>query len=168
MNAIGSADEPTSILLGWKIGPSWLNIFGLIIVILIMLPNIIYAIKFHGIDNKCKSNIMNIVEQIGRYSSMFFIIFNIGLVEYGFSSVEAFVIYFVGNTMLLIVYWIIWILYFINKTLWKSMALAIIPTAIFLLSGIASRHYLLVISAIIFGIGHVYVTYQNAKYDELN
>ncbi len=165
MNLIGGADGPTYILVEDKVGPSWLNIFGLIIVILILLPNIIYAVKFHGIENKCKNYIMNIVEQIGRYSSMFLMIFNIGLVEYGFSSGEAFVIYFVGNSMLLIAYWIIWILFFKNKVLWKSIALAILPTAIFLICGITLRHYLLVISAILFGIGHVYVTYQNAKCD---
>ncbi|MFA9464169.1 MAG: hypothetical protein ACERKN_07720 [Velocimicrobium sp.] len=163
VSVIGGSDGPTSIFVAEKIGPSWLNIFGLVIVILMLLPNIIYAVKMHGIENKCKNKVMNIIEQIGRFSSMFFIIFNIGLAEFGFLSVEAFVIYFIGNTIFLIVYWIIWILYFKKKVLWKSMALAIIPIAIFLLNGITLRHYLLVISAIIFGIGHVYVTYQNAK-----
>ncbi len=163
VSVIGGSDGPTSIFVAGKIGPSWLNIFGLVIVILMLLPNIIYAVKIHGIENKCKNKVMNIIEQIGRFSSMFLIIFNIGLAESGFSSVEAFVIYFVGNTIFLIIYWIIWILYFKKMILWKSMTLAIIPTAIFLLSGITLRHYLLVISAIVFGIGHVYVTYQNAK-----
>lgn len=163
ISVIGGADGPTSIFIAGKNGPSWINIFGLVIVILMLLPNIIYAAKFHGLVNKCKNKTMNIIEQIGRYSSMFLIIFNIGVAEYGFSSSEAFIIFFVGNTILMIVYWIIWGLYFKQKILWKSMALAIIPTAIFLFSGITLRHYLLVISAIVFGIGHIYVTYQNAK-----
>ena len=162
-NLIGGADGPTSIFIAGKIGPSWINIFGLVIVILMLLPNIIYAVKFHGLANKCKNKTMNIIEQIGRYSSMFLIIFNIGVVEFGFSSTEAFIIYFIGNTILIIVYWIIWSMYFKKRILWKSMVLAIIPTAIFLLSGVTLRHYFLVISAIFFGIGHIYVTYQNAK-----
>lgn len=162
-NVIGKADGPTSILLADKIGPSWINIFGLIIVILMLLPNIIYAVKYRGIDNKCKSVIMNVIEQIGRYASMFLMIFNIGLAEFGFSSTMAFFIYFLGNIILLTGYWIAWILYFNKKNVWKSMALAIIPTLIFLLSGITLRHYLLVLSALVFGIGHLYVSYQNAK-----
>lgn len=165
MNAsvIGGADKPTSIFLSDQIGPSWINIFGLIITILMLLPNIIYAVKFRGVENRCKNKGMNVLEQIGRYASMFLMIFNIGVVELGFSLPETFVIYFVGNIIFLIAYWSIWFLYFKNKILWKSMALAIIPTAIFLLSGITLRHYLLMLSAIVFGIGHVYVTYQNVK-----
>lgn len=163
VSVIGGADGPTSILLERKIGLGWISIFGLLIVIVMLLPNIIYAVKFRGMENKCKNKAMNIIEQIGRYASMFLIIFNIGLDKHGFSSPEAFIFYFVGNIILLIAYWIIWILYFKKMILWKSIALAIIPTAIFLLSGITLSHYLLVISAIFFGIGHVYVTYQNTK-----
>ena len=40
---IGGADGPTSIFLAEKTG--WLNIFGLILVVLLLIPNIIYAIK---------------------------------------------------------------------------------------------------------------------------
>lgn len=162
-NVIGGADGPTSIFIIGNISSSWINIFGLVIMILMLIPNIIYAMKFQGLENKCKNKPMNILEQIGRYLSMLLITFNIGLAEFGFSSVEAFIIYFIGNTILMIIYWIIWSLYFKKMNLWKSIVLAIIPTAIFLLSGITLRHYLLVLSAIIFGIGHIYVTYQNAK-----
>ncbi|HKM03852.1 MAG TPA: hypothetical protein VJZ04_04550 [Lachnospiraceae bacterium] len=162
-NVIGVVKNPTSIFIAEKIVPNWINIFGLIIVILIMLPNIMYAVKFHDLENKCKNKTMNLIEQIGRYSSMFLIIFHIGIAEFGFASAEAFVIYLIGNIIFIIVYWIIWGLYFKKIVLWKSMILAIIPTAIFLLSGITSRNYLLVISAILFGTGHLYVTYQNAK-----
>lgn len=162
-SVIGGADGPTSILLERIVGLRWINIFGLFIVIVMLLPNAIYAVKFRGMKNKCKNKAMIIIEHIGRYASMFLIIFIIGLNKFEFPSPEAFIIYFVGNIILLIAYLIIWILYFKKMTLWKSIALAIIPTAIFLLSGITLRHDLLVISAIFFGIGHVYVTYQNTK-----
>lgn len=163
ISIIGGADGPTSILVADNISKSWINIFGLFIVVLMLLPNIIYAIKVHNIENKCKNKIMNSLEQIGRYSSMFLMAFNIGIAEFGFSAATAFVIYYIGNIILLITYWLLWILFFKKRTLWISMSLAIIPTAIFLLSGITLRHYLLLLSAVIFGIGHVYVTYQNAK-----
>ncbi|MBQ1695375.1 MAG: hypothetical protein II076_05490, partial [Bacteroidales bacterium] len=51
---------------------NWINIFGLITVILMLIPNIIYAIKFRGKETKCNCcRSMYILEQIGRYGSMF-------------------------------------------------------------------------------------------------
>ena len=155
------ADGPTSVFLAGKIGISWLNIFGLIIVVLLLVPNIIYALKKRDRENKCTNKLMIILEQIGRYGSMLLMVFNIGLAEFGFPSVGAFIVYLFGNILLLVIYWLIWVLYFREKTYWKQMALALIPTFIFLLSGITMLHLLLVISAIIFGTGHIYVTRKN-------
>lgn len=160
---IGGADGPTSIFLVGELNAGWLNVFGLIIVVIMLIPNIIYAIKFRGAENCCSNKLMNNIEQIGRYASMFFMIFNIGILEFGFASVQMFIAYMLGNIILMAAYWIVWILYFIRQRYWKSMTLAVIPTLIFLLCGIALRDWMLVISGGIFGIGHVYVTYQNGK-----
>ena len=139
----------------------WINVFGLIFVVLLLIPNIIYAIKVKDQQNKCTNKAMNIVEQIGRYGSMLLMVFNIGLAEFGFASVFEFLIYLFGNTILIITYWIIWGLYFKNQTYAKQMSLAVIPTCLFLLSGITLQHYLLILFAVIFGIAHVYVTNYN-------
>ena len=158
---IGGADGPTTIFLAGELGMGWINVFGLIFVVILLIPNIIYAIKVKDQKNRCTNKIMNIVEQIGRYGSMFFMVFNIGLAEFGFASVFEFLIYLFGNTVLIITYWIIWVLYFKNQTYAKQMSLAVIPTCLFLLSGITLQHYLLILFAVIFGIGHVYVTNKN-------
>ena len=63
----------------------------------------------------------------------------------------------------MLTYWVMWIIFFVNPSMWNRMALAIIPTLLFLLSGCTLGHILLIITAIIFGIGHIYVTYTNAK-----
>lgn len=161
MAIIGGADGPTSIFLAGELNMGWLNVFGLIMVILLMIPNIVYAVKYRNQSNKCTNKLMNILEQIGRYGCMFLMIFNIGISEFGFSSVEMFLVYFTGNIVLMIAYWISWILFFIKPDVKKQMALAIIPTLLFLLNGVTMRHYLLVITGVIFGIGHLYVTYEN-------
>ncbi len=160
---IGGADGPSAIFLAGETGPGWLNIFGLVFVILLLLPNLVYAFKFRGRENKCNNRGMNILEQIGRYASMFLMVFHIGIAEFGFSSVGAFLLYGFGNVLLMLAYWIVWILYFWRQSFRKTMALAVIPVCIFLLSGITLRHILLVISGVLFGVGHIYVTYQNAK-----
>lgn len=160
---IGGADGPTSVFIAGRLGVDWINIMGIAIVVLILLPNIVYAVKFRGVTNKCTNKIMNLLEQIGRYGAMIFMVFNIGLVEFGFPSVGAFLIYLIGNVALLLAYWIIWLLYFANQKPWKSMALAIIPTMIFFISGVTLLHIPLIICAVIFGVGHIYVTYKNTK-----
>lgn len=161
--SIGGADGPTSIFLAGKLNIGWLNTYGLIIVVLMLIPNIIYAVKFRGKENQCKNWVMNILEQIGRYSAMFLMIFHIGIAEYGLSSISSFFIYIYGNSVLMLAYWISWLLFFAKRTYAKQIALAIIPPIIFLLNGILLRHVLLIIAAVIFGVGHIYVTNKNAR-----
>ncbi len=79
ISVIGGADGPISVFLAGKIGINWLNVFGLVIVVLLLIPNIIYAIKFKNQQNKCTNKAMNIIEQIGRYGCMFLMVFNIGI-----------------------------------------------------------------------------------------
>ena len=140
---------------------NWLNLFGLCFVVLLLVPNVIYAMKCKDLQNRCTNRFMNILEQIGRYGCMFLMVFNIGIAEFGFCSKTAFSVYLIGNSLLMLSYWIIWLFYFKRVTVWKQLSLAIIPTCLFLLSGITIRHYLLVIFAVIFGAGHIYVTWKN-------
>ena len=53
----------------------WLNLFGLIFVAVILIPNIIFAAKCKdGFENKYKNKFIEIIEQTGRFG---FMIFNI-------------------------------------------------------------------------------------------
>lgn len=142
---------------------NWLNVSGLIFMVLLLIPNIIYAVKFQENSTPCPNRAMNILEQIGRYASMLLMVFHIGIAEFGFSSVNAFLCYLLGNLILLLLYWVIWMMYFIEQSRGKSLALAVIPTLMFLLSGVTLRHILLIISSVVFGIGHIYITYQNSR-----
>lgn len=160
-SVIGGADGPTSIFLAGRTEPDLINIFGLILVVLLLIPNIIYAIKFRDRENKCGNKFMNVLEQIGRYASMIFMIFNIGIMELGFTSIGAFLLYGLGNIFLMLLYWCVWMLFFHKQDSWNMIALAIIPTCLFVLSGVTLGHIPLMVSGVIFGIGHIYVTYQN-------
>lgn len=140
-----------------------INLFGLIIVAIMLIPNIIYGIKFKNVENKCTNKSMNIVEQIGRYASMALMMLPLFIWEFGFFSVFAMLVYLLGNGILLLAYLIVWIFYFRKQSMGKAMALAMIPTAIFLLSGVTLFHWTLVVTAVLFGVGHIYVTYQNHK-----
>ena len=161
MSIIGGSDGPTAVFIAGKLGIGWLNIFGLILVILLLIPNIVYAIKVKDQKNLCTNKFMNILEQIGRYACMFLMVFNIGIAEFGFGSVVAFLIYGIGNVLLMLSYWIVWTMYFHKPSFGKQITLAILPTCLFLLNGVTMRHYLLILFGLVFGVGHVYVTYKN-------
>lgn len=133
---------------------------------------------------------MNILEQIGRYGSMLFMVVCLRDGGYGFSSVTLFLVYVFGNSLLLAAYWAVWGIYFYatrtEVTGWVEgsasafiagrhkgknagvlkMSLAVLPSCLFLLSGITLGYVPLVISAILFVIGHIYVTYRNVA-DEI-
>lgn len=141
----------------------WINFFGAVIVAIMMVPNVVYALKNKGLENLCTNRFMNITEQVGRYACIILMWFPLLVWEFGFSSVTAFLVYIVGNGLLLIVYIIIWGMYFKGRTRLKTLLLAAIPACIFLLSGLLLHHWLLVMAAVMFAISHVYVTLKNYR-----
>ena len=143
------------------------NPFGLIFIILIMIPNIIFALKYtEGFENPWKSKIAKILEffeQIGRYGCFAFMIFNIPGTYFGFCSDSAFAIYLIVNFILIFAYCLIWIICFRKNTLFRAISLSVIPSIIFLFSGFLSRNLLLIASALIFAPSHIALSVGNAK-----
>ena len=140
---------------------SWINICGLITVIVMLIPNVIYAIKNKQAENKCKNHIVNILEQIGRYGCMFLMTFNIGFIEFGFHSKNGFVIWLITIPSLLLIYWILFVVYYKSSKLTLAILLAVIPSIIFILNGILLYHWVLLIFGIVFSTAHIYITYKN-------
>lgn len=142
----------------------WINFVGAAIVLLMMVPNIIYAKKNKDEKNHCINHFMNIIEQIGRYGCIVLMWMPLLIWKFGFKSVFEMVLYVIGNLILLFAYYIVFAIYMRKKRAGLAMALAIIPSFIFIISGVLLRHWLLVVFAVLFFIGHIYVTWQNAKY----
>ena len=139
----------------------WIKIFGIAIVVLIMIPNIIYAI-ISGNEERAEEKVpiyLSICEQIGRYGCIVLIWMPLFVWKFGFRREEDFAVYLCLNILLILLYYIIWFLYFKKRTLIKGLALAIIPTMIFLISGILLHHWSLVAAAFLFGVGHISITY---------
>lgn len=141
----------------------WINAFGAAFVILMLIPNIVYAIKNKDEEDLCSNRFMNIIEQIGRFACIVLMWLPLLVWKFGFSSVPEMLLYLAGNGILIIVYWIAFAVYLKRKTKGLALALAIIPACIFLLSGILLRHWLLAGFAVIFAVGHIFVTYKNAE-----
>ena len=143
---------------------NWLNIFGLIVVAVIMIPNILFAMKCKdGFVNKWNNKFVETVEQIGRFGCFGFMIINIPGTWFGWWSDEAFAVYLVVDALLVTLYCVIWAICFRKSSVFRALALSIIPSVLFLFSGIMSRSILLTIAALLFAPSHIMLSYQNAK-----
>ena len=142
----------------------WLNVFGLVMVAVIMIPNILFAMKCKdGFVNKWNNKSVETVEQIGRFGCFGFMIINIPGTWFGWWSDEAFAVYLVVDAVLVTLYCVLWAVCFRKSSVFRALALSIIPSVLFLFSGIMSRSILLTIAAVLFAPSHILISYQNAK-----
>ena len=141
----------------------WFNIFGMAFITAIMIPNIIFALKHkEAFENRYHNKTIEIIEQIGRFGCFGFMIFNIPTTWFGWWSDEAFAIYLMVDAVLIVLYCTIWVIYWRKNNVFKAMAFSIIPSAIFLFSGIMCRSILLIISSLLFAPAHIFISYKNA------
>ena len=142
----------------------WINPFGLVFMAIILVPNIVFAIRCKdGFANKWENKPIDRSEQIGRFGCFGFMIVNIPGTCFGWWSDEAFALYLIADTLLVLLYCLIWILCFKKNSLFRALALSIIPSILFLFSGIMSRSVLLILSAALFAPSHIAISYKNAK-----
>lgn len=142
----------------------YINVFGLFFIVAIMIPNIIFAIQCKdGFENKWNNKLVETLEQIGRFGCFGFMIINIPGTWFGYCSDEAFAIYLIADALLAMLYCTIWVICFKKNSIFRALTLSVIPSILFLFSGIMSRSVLLIISAIIFAPSHIAISYKNAK-----
>ena len=143
------------------------NPWGFLFISIIMIPNIIFAIKnkeaFENSIQKKWFKILEIFEQIGRYGCFFCMMFNISGTYFGFSSNFSFRIYLIINGILIFSYCLIWVTHFRKNNLFRGISLSVIPSIIFLFSGIISKSILLIIFSIIFAPCHIAISILNTK-----
>lgn len=142
----------------------WFNVYGMIFIMVLMIPNIIFAIKCKdGFLNKWNNKVVELIEQIGRYSCFAFMIINVPGTCFGFSSDEAFAVYLIVNIVIILIYCAIWIVCFRKNNVFRALSLSIIPSVVFLFSGIMSRSVLLIIASLLFAPSHILISYKNAE-----
>lgn len=144
----------------------WFNYIGLIMFVLIMVPNIVYAYKCKAPDNEGIPNPIIIIENVGRYGSLLFLIFNIPYTYFSFFFPEGLTVYIVVNSILVVAYIALYILLWKKQGLTKALLLSIIPSVIFLFSGIMVRSILLIVFSLLFTFGHIYISVRNAAKKE--
>ncbi|MGN0452175.1 MAG: hypothetical protein ACI4GZ_00050 [Ruminococcus sp.] len=142
----------------------WFNVFGLICSAVIMIPNAIFALNCKdGFKNKWSNKFVEIIELIGRCGCFGFMIFNIPNTCFGWWFDNALSVYLIVDTVLVFLYCVIWIFYFNKSNVFTALALSVIPSVLFLFSGIMNRSVLLIISSLLFAPSHILISYKNAK-----
>lgn len=140
----------------------WFNLYGQIFIILILIPNVIYAFKTKQSSNNTIRKSLLILEQIGRYGCMIFMTFNVPYVCFGYILGNIMLIYLIVNGLLITAYYLAWVIQRKEKSKIKALLLSIIPSVIFLFSGVINISIPLILCSIIFALSHVYISYKNA------
>ena len=144
----------------------WINVYGLAIMVGIMVPNVVYAMRGGtGRADVWKNRVVEAVEQVGRYGCFGLMVVVIPGCGFGFSSDAAFAAYLVVNGVLLVAYWAVWALWaarWNHAGRFGAVALSVIPSLMFLASGVLSGYVPLVIAALVFAPSHITISWKNA------
>lgn len=143
---------------------NWFNIYGLIFIVIIMIPNIVFALKCKdGFVNTYNNKFVEFSEQIGRFGSFIFMIFNIPKTYFGFYFNNGLILYLIVDSILVALYCLIWAICFKKPSVFRALSLSIMPSFLFIYSGVMIRSILLIIFSLIFAPCHILISYKNAK-----
>lgn len=139
-----------------------INLYGLSFMAIIMIPNIVYAIKCRdGFGNRWQNKTVETLEQIGRFGCFGFMVINIPGTWFGWWSDEAFAVYLIVDSVLVFSYCSLLIVLWKKNNLLRALALSIIPSVVFLFSALMSRSILLTVSALLFAPMHILISIKN-------
>lgn len=142
---------------------TWFNYYGLIFIVFIMIPNVMFAVKNKdGFSNTYQNKTAEFFEQIGRYACMAFMVFNIPYTWIGFYFSCAEAVYIIVNSVLVFAYCVIWLVLWKKSGIVKAWLLSVIPSCVFLFSGIMTASILLIVFAVIFAVTHILISVKNA------
>lgn len=140
-------------------------VYGLVIVLIMLVPNVVSALmNKDSFENSWHNKAVELFEQIGRFGCMLFMF--IVIPEISFPSNESFALYIIVNMALLLLYCLMWIILFRRNNILKAVSLSVIPSVIFLFSGIMGMNIPLIIAAVIFAPCHILISVKNVTEKE--
>lgn len=139
----------------------WFNYYGLAIMAIVMIPNIVYAATHKNNADNYHNKAVTVLEQIGRYACFALMIFNIPYTCFNFWFDYALTVYLSVNGGLCLAYIIFWIICWNRNGKLKALSLSILPTCIFLFSGVVLAYIPLIVFALLFGATHILISYKN-------
>ena len=140
-----------------------INWDGLCAMILLMLPNIAFALRGkEGFENLWHNRAVECLEQIGRFGCFFWMFLELPALCGGFWFPHGRAVCRIAGGALLFIYCAAWIVFWRREGLFRAAALSILPCALFLLQGILTRNLPLIAAALIFAPCHILLSLKNA------
>ncbi|MDE7453291.1 MAG: hypothetical protein K2N22_02665 [Clostridia bacterium] len=141
----------------------WYNYYGLAIMAVIMIPNIVYAAKHKNeIQENYQNKAVGVLEQTGRYACFALMVFNIPHTYFGFWFNHALAVYLGVNGGLCLAYLVFWIVCWNRSGKLKALSLSILPPCIFVFSGVVLGYIPLIAFSVLFGVTHIYISCKNS------
>ena len=138
------------------------NYYGLAIIILIMIPNVIFFRKNKNFETKFHNRFVEKAEQVGRYGCFLLTIVNIPHTYFGFFFSGGLATYLVVNAILVLSYLIIWCVCWSRYFKFSTYALSIIPSVMFIFSSVMLLYVPLMVLSVIFAVTHITISVKNA------
>lgn len=139
----------------------WFNPYGLVIMAIIMIPNIVFAARCKdSFENSWKNKAVEALEQISRFACFGLMIFNIPCTYQGFWFDKSLAVYLTVNGVLVALYCAVWTACFRKNSLFRAVSLSVLPSLVFLFSGIMLLSCPL-IGAAVFAPCHILISVKN-------
>ena len=140
----------------------WFNLTGLIFVVVLLIPNIIYAAtNKDGFAGEFHNKLVETGEQIGRFGCFILMFIQPSFVTLGYIYDGAQALYIILGIVLLALYCGGWIVFRKGNSIAKALTLSILPSVLFLESGILTLNIPLIVLSVVFAICHITISYKN-------
>ena len=140
----------------------WFNLTGLIFVVVLLIPNIIYAVTNNdGFADNYHNKFIETGEQIGRFGCFILMFIQFPFVTLGYIYDGAQTLYFIFRVALLVLYCGGWIVFRKGNSVAKALTLSVLPSVLFFESGILTLNIPLIVLSVVFAICHITISYKN-------
>lgn len=142
----------------------WFNAIGLGIVIMLLIPNAIFAAgNKNGFVNLWHNKTAETLETIGRVGCFICMVINVPYTYMGFANKWTYLAYMLTDGTITAAYCLIWMAMGKKNSVLRALLLSILPSVMFIVSGVLLRSALLTAFALIFAPTHVLISYKNAS-----
>lgn len=140
----------------------WFNLTGLIFVVVLLIPNIIYAAtNKDGFADNYHNKFVETGEQIGRFGCFILMFIQPSFVTLGYIYDGAQALHLILGIVLLTLYCGGWIVFRKGNSVAKALTLSILPSVLFLESGILTLNIPLIALSVVFAICHITISCKN-------
>ena len=143
---------------------SWFDGFGLLFVAALLVPNILFAATHpDGFENRYHNPTVERLEQVGRFGCFILMVLRIPVLCHGYWFDGGETVQLAVSVVLVTLYLLGWLVFWKEDSVRKSLALAILPSLLFLERGILIANIPLLVLAVLFAPCHIAISYGNAK-----